>query len=262
MVMHLAMTLPDWWWLLAWLPVLGAAVHGKDTKLYVNGYNLTGSFRDAEIEGSKSLADSTTFGKSTREYLAGVVDGMLSGEGLFEGSANDVDEVLQPILGSDPSTWCVLFGGDTVGNRVAGLSAIETRYSVKAPVADVVRLNVEAHSKVGREGLVNHYPLAATTGDTNGTAVDGGAASTAGGVGYVQVTAFSGFSGVSVKIQDSADGSTDWQDILTFTNITAARAKERVAITGTVRRYTRAVIDVTGTGSITVFVAFGRKPPA
>lgn len=78
-----------------------------------------------------------------------------------------------------------------------------------------------------------------------------------GGAAYQQVGAFSGFTGYIGKVQHSADSST-WADLATFADVTAARNGQRVAVSGTVRRYTRYVVDVTGSGSLDVFGGFAR----
>ena len=63
--------------------------------------------------------------------------------------------------------------------------------------------------------------------------------------------------GVAAIVEDSADSSS-WATIGTFTTL-AATGSERLAIAGTVRRYTRVRWDVTGTGSITAQVSIARR---
>jgi hypothetical protein len=103
--------------------------------------------------------------------------------------------------------------------------------------------------------------LVAKTADWNtktlGTVVDSGAGSSSGGAGYLEVTAMSGFTGFVGKIRDSPDDVT-YADLVTFSNVTAGPAAERVAVAGSVDRYLSFNGDVTGTGSITPFVGFAR----
>lgn len=101
---------------------------------------------------------------------------------------------------------------------------------------------------------------AAVTADGNGTAVDGGAASSNGGVAHIHSTAFSGLTSNAVTIEHSVDGSTSWATLASFTTTTAV-GYERVEVAAgtTVRRYLRVVDDVTGTGSHTRLVAFARR---
>lgn len=236
-----------------------AFVHGKNTKVYVNGFDLTDMFKSSSIPAAAGTAETTTFGKSDKTFIAGLREATISVEGLFDGVVDKVDAVLSPILGgATKSVWTVLQDGDTFGNRGVGVEGIETAYEVTSPIEDAVQVTAEAQSSSGRDGIISHHALAARTVDFTGSPVDGVAASTNGGVGYLHVMAYSGFTSVVVKIQDSAD-DVSYADILTFATVTGARVAERKAITGTVRRFTRVFIDVAGTGSVTLFAGFGRK---
>lgn len=98
-------------------------------------------------------------------------------------------------------------------------------------------------------------PVNVTVAGTSGSFVR--ANSTAGGVGYQLVSALTGLTGFVGKIRHSADDTT-YADLITFANVTAAPAKERVEVAGTVHRYLRFNRDVTGSGSIWPFVGFKR----
>lgn len=102
--------------------------------------------------------------------------------------------------------------------------------------------------------------LTAVTVDGNGTARDGGAASSNGGIAQLHITAFSGLTSDVVTIEHSVDGSTSWATLVTFSTVTGLTS-ERVVVPAatTVRRYLRVVDDVTGTGSVTRTVAFSRR---
>jgi hypothetical protein len=171
-------------------------------------------------------------------------------------------DVLRDVADSAQETsdvLCAGFGGDTLGQPFVGFGGVyKAEYE---PIAEIGKLT-KANTKFALNGQVDQgvilHPLAARTTDTNGTTVDQSAGTSAGGVGYVQCTAFSGFSGVVVTIEHSTDGSS-WATLLTFATLAAAPGAERKAVSGTVNRYVRAVIDVTGSGSITVWVGFKRN---
>jgi hypothetical protein len=82
--------------------------------------------------------------------------------------------------------------------------------------------------------------------------------SSGGGAGYQHVTALSGFTGYVGKVRDSADDVT-YADLVTFANVTAAPAAEISTVSGTVDRYLAVDGNVTGSGSITVFIGFARR---
>ena len=98
-------------------------------------------------------------------------------------------------------------------------------------------------------------PVDVTVGGTGGTLVP--ANSLQGGVGYLQVTQFDGFTGFVGKLQHSAD-DTVYTDLVTFDGVTSAPAAQRKTVSGTCNRYLAFQGDVTGTGSITIFCGFAR----
>ena len=79
-----------------------------------------------------------------------------------------------------------------------------------------------------------------------------------GGVGYLQVTAASGFTNFVGKIRDSADNIT-YADLIAFADDVSAPFAERVTVAGVVDRYLAFDGDTTGSGSITAFCAFARN---
>jgi hypothetical protein len=99
-------------------------------------------------------------------------------------------------------------------------------------------------------------PLNVTVAGTGGSFVR--ANSTGGGIAFQQVTAYSGFTGFVGKVRDSVDDVT-YADLATFANVTSAPAAEAVTVAGTVDRYLAVDGNVTGTGSITVFIGFARR---
>jgi hypothetical protein len=92
--------------------------------------------------------------------------------------------------------------------------------------------------------------------DTDSESVDHGASTANGGSGYLQVTDYSGFTNVVVKIRHSADDST-YADLITFTTVTAIGA-ERKTVSGTVNRHLLVTGTKTGSGSITLMAGFYR----
>jgi hypothetical protein len=119
------------------------------------------------------------------------------------------------------------------------------------------------------EGQIQQPLGAISAGPVNSTSIDSGGVSTANGmVAYLQVPLLTlgSATNLAVKMQDSADNST-FADIAggAFTviasSITTTPAAQRLVISGTIRRYTRAVMTFTGSSagaSATVFVGIFR----
>lgn len=103
-------------------------------------------------------------------------------------------------------------------------------------------------------------PVNVTTAGTGGSFVKSN--TVAGGVGYLQVPAYSGFSSVVDKIMHSPDDIT-YAALITFTTVTAAppnvNTKQRVTVAGTIDRYLSNNGDVTGSGSVDVFSGLARN---
>jgi len=242
-----------------------AATHGSRARVYGGGWDLSAYLNTAAINGQVDTVDVSAFTDTYKRYVAGLKDASFTANGFFDGGSGGttgIDYVLFNALGRDqtPTIWTYYPAGDTTaGDDAYGIKTINTAYDITSDVGDAVRVSTSGQnqSSGGMEALASHLPLTASisSGGTGGT-VDGSAASTGGGAGYLQITALNGGT-VTMEIQDSADGSTGWAQILNFSTATAAHAAERVSITGTVRRYTRAVWAVTA-GTATISTAFGR----
>lgn len=234
--------------------------HGSKAHIYANGYNLTSYLRSITAPASADTHGVTTFGATAKAYIPGLKDATLSVEGVYDGATDAVDQVLQAALGGTSTIWSWCLADDVFGNPCYGFDSIETSYEIDTPVDDVAVVSAEAQSKVGMERAIIHQILTSETATGNGNTVDNGAATTNGGVGYIQVTAISG-AGASLtgKVQHSTDDIT-YVDLVTFTAVTAAHNAQRVAVTGTVNRYTRARWEIAGTTpSATFLITFGRK---
>jgi len=219
--------------------------HGKNIKAYVNGYDLTGYFDSIDQSGSAKTAETTTFGALADTFVAGTKNGTLSAEGFFDGSANAVDAILAAAL-AGATNWLWWPQGDVIGGFGYGMSALNTAYAVKGSISAAVRVSASAQSNVGIERVQNLHALAAETAGASGAAQDGATATTAGGSAYLEVTTSN--TGGTVVVEDSADGSTGWATIATFSTISgSAKTAERIAITGNIKRYTRCTWTIAGT---------------
>lgn len=231
-----------------------AAGHGKNAKCYANGYDVSSYLTSVGADASADVAEVSGLGASSKSYVAGLKDATLALDGILYGAAGEGDEVLHAAL-AGAVVACWLPQGDALGNTCYGLDAIETAYGPTTSLDDAGKFTAAAQAKNGLERGVVLHALAAETTTGNGTSVDNGAATTAGGAAYLQATAATG--ATVIKVQDSADNVT-FADIATFTSF-AARTKERIAISGTIRRYTRDSRATVPVGGSTYFSAVTRN---
>ena len=237
--------------------------HGRAATIFANGWNLSTYLNSVTLTGTADSAETSTFGTTSKSYIPGLLDGTLSLAGFYDGATNADIDIIYAALGN--TTFAVVNHwpqGDTFGNDGWGFSAFATSLAVDTNLGGAAAISADLQSSIGAELLLSHHALGAETSATNSTSIDNAASSATGGVGYLQVTAFTG-TNIIVKIQHSTDNSA-WSDLITFTSVTAANAKERVrtaALTTTVNRYTRSIWSGTFT-SATFVAGFGRTPKA
>lgn len=231
--------------------------HGKDTAVLVDEYDLSAYFNQVNASRQIQAVNTTTFVNSgAKGYIAGLESGSISIQGLYDGAANAVDEVMDSAIGAESVITVGLNGVTTLGDTTVMCKGENVSYQIRGTTQDAVRITVGGTVDGGvRTSGVILQPLEAETTTFNGTSVDSGASSAFGGVAHLHVTAFSGTSGV-IKIQDSANDSA-WADLITFSTVNAVGA-QRVEVAGTVDRYLRFAITSDSFTSMTVACSFAR----
>lgn len=231
-----------------------AFIRGTDTVVLVGSNALTGYLTQASVSKGAQAVNVSTFGNDQEAFIAGLEEGSLSLNGLFD--ATPSDSKLEAMLDDATGTAVTLgVGGTTIGNRCALVNAREVSYQVSAPVNDAVRLTASFTGDGPVRWGKSFHALGAETTSGNYASVDNTSSTANGGVGQLHVTAFTGTNCV-VKIQDSTDDAV-WNDLITFTTATGVTS-ERLTVAGTVDRYVRAQIASGTFTSITFAVSFAR----
>jgi len=229
-------------------------VHGKDAVVYQDANDLTGYLKSVSASAEVETAEATTFADDDKVYVAGLTDATVSAEGLFDSTFDgNVRDMLA--LGGTKSIWSVYPMGDAVPNPGRGYHLDITKAEQTADVGDVVGITLEGQSSVGTNAIISHHALAERTATGTATVVDGTAATTGGGVGYVHATSAAG-SAVMV-VQHSADNIT-YADFVNLGTVTAAARVFRTQTTGTVNRYTRLTYTIAA-GTATFVAGFARN---
>lgn len=237
-----------------------SASAGINTRVYVDGYDLSCYLTEASVTASADLLDTSTLCHTARTRIAGLKDASLSYTGLFEGTAGTADAVFRAIFGVPTQHHMVTIGGASVGDAAIALIASESEYSIDSPVDGLVGVTASASGDGALEyGTILHaFEAETATGDE--TAVNNLSSSASGGAAWLQVGAFTGITSIDVIVEGSATGAFTGEEttVATFTQVTAAQVSERVAVSGTVPQYLRASWTVAGTGSATFIVCFNR----
>lgn len=194
-------------------------------------------------------------GVIVQDWVAKTVDWNTKTDGF------SVDYTLDPENVATPIT----------SNTLANPTIVTTPVPHKLTTGDVILISGVITSTPTINGQLaatvidaTHFslPVNVTIAGTGGSFVR--ASTNNGGVGYQQVSDFTGFSGFVGKIRHSADDIT-YADLITFANVTApppdASAAQRLTVSGVVNRYLSFNGDVTGAGSIKPFVGFKRNAP-
>lgn len=225
---------------------------GLGDRLYVGAYNLSGDIGSlGRIAGGAGPLDLTDITQSAYERDLGVRDGGID----FSAHFNKATSRAHPVLSALPRTdTLATYGrGAAIGSPAASCVAKQIGYDGTRAADGSLSLAVATNgSGYGLEwGEQLTAGLRTDGAATNGSSLDGAASTAFGAQFYLHATAFTGTS-VTIKIQDSADDSA-WADLsgAAFTVVTGA-TWERIAVTGTVRRYLR--VATTGTFSNAVFV--------
>jgi hypothetical protein len=233
-------------------------LHGKATSVYLGAVDLSTYLNSAEVSGETDTADSTTFKATWKSALAGNLGGSISAAGLYDPDETSLPDLFLSLVPA-PMTVCP-GAGATLGDAARLASVYDTSHKESSPVGGVVAISATflADGTIGF-GRVIHV-LSEETSSGNGTAVDMTAQTTTGGIAQIHATAVTATDTFDITIEDSANGTSGWATIGTFSSITAAGA-ERIVIAGTIKQYLRVVTDVTdvsGTPAITFVVALAR----
>lgn len=236
--------------------------NAQKSRIIVGDFALSGYMKDWEANSDTDMLDATVATDTAKTFLPGLDTSKLTVGGLLDMDGTALTGHLAQLDSwkSAQAVDPVSFGpnGLALGSELWMVGAFEAQMKTGAAVGGIASFGLEAQASGQTDYGVSLHDLTAETADASGSSVDGTAASSNGGAGHLHVTAFSGFTGLDVIIEDSANNST-WSTILTFSTATG-QTSERQAITGTVRRYVRCSWDVTGTpGSVTFSCGFARR---
>lgn len=226
---------------------------GFKARTLIGDFSYSSKLNNVSFPGAVEMHDVTTHADNGVKRF---IPGLSSSTASLSGFA-DADTLADSVAWT--STQPLTYGPEGIAHSspVLMVDALKTSLEVGSQVSGVVSFDLAAQT----DGWTNFghslHDLAAETGDSSSASFDGGAATAAGGYAHLHVTAFSGFSGVVVTIEDSSTGSSGWAAIGTFTTV-AGVTGERIALSSAVKRYLRCTWDVTGTGSITFACAAAR----
>lgn len=232
-----------------------AFVSSTKSRLLLGDFALQSYTTDISLNAVTEMLNTTVITDTAKQFIPGQDTSTLTLAGHHDAAEHADAASWKAATSPTPLTYAP--SGLAVASEVALVDVIDAGFETSSSVSGVVDWSLSGQTNGQTDFGVSLADLAAVTGDANGVSHNNGAATAAGAVAHLHVTAFSGFTGVSVIVEDSANDST-FATIGTFSNVTAVTG-ERIVIAGAVRQYVRVRWDVTGTGSVTAQVSYARR---
>ena len=245
-----------------------AFIHGKNTSVFLNDYNLSPYFNDASASYSADPAETSAFGTYAKTYVIGQNDGTLSLSGMYEASTTGTDTAVQEAFASvnnqNEVTTSVIYSGSgtlTAGDRASIMFGHISSYDVSAVISDIVSTSLEVQGSKGVQNGVALSDLSTVSATATSAAIDRGATAvtTASScLAHVHIptnTRDAGDLTIAITTSTTSGGTytavtgATASDFNTFA--AGATAYQRLEITGAIERYVKVTFTVTGgtTGS-------------
>ena len=235
------------------------------------GRSLLADLTVVTIDREAILEETTVLGDSDEQHAKiGLNKAVITQEGFYDDGTDRINDAL---VGLTEEIACVGYAGNAlpssgVARPCVGIKGqLQTTYVRAASRNELHKASAAYVANGIVEELVllaHHVARTSDSGDTESTSHDNAASSADGGAAYLQVSALAlgGYDSVQVTIRDSADDAA-WLDHAdgAFAVVAAAPSAQRIALTGTIRRYTAIDWDFIGAGSsqsITFMVGLNR----
>lgn len=234
-------------------------IHGRNTRVYLNGTDISNYFNSANVTKNIDTAETSGFGDADKTYVVGLGGGDIKLAGFFDaGAAPSVDSLVDGLLGSETDPILSVISASLIDASGATAMGNFKAKQIAAPIGGVVTTSADLEADTsGVHRTLTAFPLGTLTPAVAGgtTAVyNGGTATSLGGQAFLQMGSVVAGTPV-VAIEHSTDGATAWSAWMTFAAVLSANAPQaqRATVTGTVKPYKR--VTVTG-GTAVCWVGF------
>ena len=231
-----------------------------DVRLLVGGYEVTTDHNQCQLDRTKDVVMSTTFGSSSHTYLSGLKSATYSLQGYFDADGTSaIDDVYHAQwVASGAQVTTIMNPGSATAYSLEGIHSDYRPFG--GTIGDMAAFQIDGsgtgdsfHGEVFEAGT----SARSTSSNSSGSQITG---ITTGekGRAALHVIATTGSPTLDVTIESDDNGSfTTPTTVLTFTQATAQTAEFLSTSAATSDDYWRAAWTFGGTGSITFVVTFG-----
>lgn len=223
------------------------ALSGDHIQILVAGYDLTGDLNKVSVEDARKMLPVTVFGDAIENVMPGQRMARLMHQGFLNADSNRSHAVLNDILAEGVVSLLVGQNADPVaGDPIYHLMTRQERYQVSAQVGQVIPFQasfVNNGSQAGWGTIL--VPATTITNSTTSSVVDNGASSSD-GAAFLQILQAAASDTYSILVEGSADGSTGWATVASFSLDASQIGSERIGITGSIPQYLRCVATRSG----------------
>ena len=235
------------------------ALAGDHVRVLVDGYELTGDSNRVTVDAKRDLPEQTVFLDRVHNFLPGQRVSNVEHVGFLNAAVARSHPVLR--ANTLEGIFAVLLGQNAdpvVGDPVYMLDGLQGGYSTLPEVAKVIPFTAKFANRGGRGGWGVALAVPMTfTNSSNGSSVDNSAASSNGGAAFLHILQAAASDTYAITVEGSTTGAFGGEEstLATFTLDASALGSERIAIAGSVPRYTRWKAVRTGSAGNTVEIA-------
>lgn len=216
-----------------------ARVHGTDTRIYVDQFNLSGRANTLDLEMAIPNSEVTAFEEVGEEFVVGKSRRGWSADvqSFVDFDADDLDEILDSILGDSDHHWGFYLDGAAAGSHgYEGIGAIDRR-RFRAPGTGAQTLSAMVRGRggvfLGEATKLNEATSVTGTGTLTAQQHRRATASGDRVIFVARIIAVDGTGSVTLRLEESADGDADpYAEVLTLGAMTAVGASRGAVVAG------------------------------
>ena len=183
------------------------AIHGKNGKLYVKGFDMSEYIKTAGLDMTDEVVDTTAWSKDSKEYIAGLKDATLTAEGVWDDDPTGLDAQLESIK-ADEAAFSYYPGLDTAGNPGYAFKAIRSAYSLSQSITDAVNFSLGGQTTEGANRVTSIIPLTEFDDNVSSAGFDLTTGSADGAIVFIHVTGVTDKADIVIEHSDD-DGVGD-----------------------------------------------------